>query len=222
MTSPPPADATGAGLGLLILAGGRSSRMGRDKPGLAFPEAGDPPLIWWTGSRLAAIAGPPTVAGPTDYGTGWPVVEDDPEIDGPVGGLVAGLAASPHPLLLVVGGDVPFPCPRLAQGLALIAEADPGLQAVVPERQGRLEPLFAVYRRDGLVDLRQSARQLMGPGRGPSLRRTLEALRLRRVPEPEWRPWDPAGDSFLSCNTPGELAAAAARAKVPTDQGGVG
>lgn len=195
--------------------------MGRDKPGLPFPGPDDDPLVCRVAASVASVAGPPTIAGPLDYGTGWHRVSDQAGLAGPVAGLIAGLAALPDPLVLVLGADLPFPSPRLARGLADLAQRQPEAQAVVPERSGRLEPLFAVYRRDCLADLLASARQLSRPERGPSLRRTLEQLRLRRVLEGEWRIWDPVGDSFVNCNTPDELAAAAARVQAQPDQGGI-
>ncbi len=208
-------------LGLLILAGGLSSRMGRDKPGVPFPGPDDPPLIRRVAAAVAKLAGPPTIAGPDDYGTGWPLVGDEPGLKGPIAGLIAGLAANPSDLVLVLAADLPFPSPLLAEGLAEIAGCESAAQAIVPERAGQLEPLFAIYRRDAATDLRKMARQLAGPGHGPSLRRTVAGLRLRRVSESEWRVRDPEGASFLNCNTPGELAEAAARARARPDQGGI-
>lgn len=205
--------------GLLILAGGQSVRMGTDKAALPFPARGDPPLIRRVATAVAELAGPPTIAGRHDYGTGWPLVEDEPDLAGPVGGLVAGLTACTSGLVLVLAADLPFVSPRLAKGLVEIALSEPGAQAIVPEREGELEPLFAVYRQDASADLRRVARQLARPGRGPSLRRTVTGIRLRRVTELEWRAWDPTGASFLSCNTPEQLAEAVLMARV--DQGGI-
>ncbi|HVB14204.1 MAG TPA: molybdenum cofactor guanylyltransferase [Candidatus Dormibacteraeota bacterium] len=207
-------------LGLLILAGGHSSRMGRDKAGLPFPNPDDPPLIRRVADGVSGVAGPPTIVGPVDYGTGWRLVSDEPGLSGPVAGLIAGLAASTSDLVLVLAADLPFPSPRLARELAKLASREPESQAIVPERAGELEPLFAVYRRDALADLREMARQLGRPGHGPSLYQTVRAVRLRTVSESEWHAWDPEGDSFLNCNTPDELAAAVARARVRPNQGG--
>lgn len=208
------------GVGLLILAGGGSSRMGSDKAGLPFPGPQDPPLIRRGADALSEVAGPPTIAGRHDYGTGWRLVGDEPGIAGPVAGLVAGLATATADWVLVLAADLPFPSPLLAEGLVGIALREPVAQAVVPERAARLEPLFAVYRRDAVDQMRAVARQLARPQQGPSLRLTVSGLRLRRVSESEWRPWDPEGASFVNCNTPGELAAAVERMWARADQGG--
>jgi molybdenum cofactor guanylyltransferase len=208
------------GVGLLILAGGDSSRMGSDKPGIPFPGPHDPALIRRGADELGGLAGPPTIAGNNDYGTGWHLVGDEPGITGPVAGLIAGLAAAATDWVLALAADLPFPSPRLAEGLVGIARQEPLAQAVVPELEGRLEPLFAVYRRDAVDEMRRLARQLARPGQGPSLRQTVSGLRLRRVSESQWREWDPEAVSFVNCNTPRELAAAVERVWSRPDQGG--
>lgn len=194
--------------------------MGSDKPGLPFPGPQDPPLIRRGADRLRGLIGPPTIAGKHDYGTAWRLVADEPGFNGPVAGLIAGLSTGDAVWVLALAADLPFPSPRLAEGLIAIAVGEPLTQAVVPEREGRLEPLFAVYRRDAVAQLRTVARQLGRPEQGPSLRQTVSGLRLRRVRESEWRQWDPEGASFVNCNTPGELAAAAKLMWAQTDQGG--
>lgn len=194
--------------------------MGSDKPALPFPGPQDPPLIRRGADRLRELAWPPTIAGKHDYGTAWRLVEDEPGFKGPVAGLIAGLATADADWVLTLAADLPFPSPLLAEGLMAIALGEPLTQAVVPEREGRLEPLFAVYRRDAVDQMRTVARQLACPEQGPSLRQTVSGLRLRRVRESEWRQWDPEGASFVNCNTPGELAAAAERMWAQTDQGG--
>jgi molybdopterin-guanine dinucleotide biosynthesis protein A len=148
------------------------------------------------------------------------LVRDEAGIGGPVAGLIAGLASAGTDWVLTLAADLPFPSPLLARRLLRIAVREPLAQAVVPERAGRLEPLFALYRCDAVDDLRTLARQLARPEQGPSLRRAVSGLRLRRVGEPEWRQWDPEGASFVNCNTPGELAAAVKRALVETELGG--
>ena len=207
-------------VGLLILAGGDSSRMGSDKPGIPFPGPKDRALICRGADQLAELAGSPIIAGRDDYGTGWRLVEDEPGIAGPVAGLIAGLASAASDWVLTLAADLPFPSPKLAEGLVGIAQLEQLAQAVVPEREGRLEPLFAVYRRDAVQEMRTLARQLGRPGRGPSMRQTVSGLRVRRVTESEWREWDPDAVSFVNCNTPGELATAVERMKSRPDQGG--
>jgi molybdenum cofactor guanylyltransferase len=132
-------------LAAAVLAGGRSSRMGRDK---AF--------LTWRGEtllarqlRLLRTLAPDEVlvsgrAG-VDYGTGGVPVVCDAEPDrGPLGGLAALFAATRTSHLLVVAVDLPELGPDLLQ--ALVAGAVPG-RGVVPRGPRGWEPLVAVYPR---------------------------------------------------------------------------
>ncbi len=197
-------------LTLLILAGGRSLRMGRDKPALPFPTPLDPPLIHQVHRRLCPLAAACLVAGPSAFGLPCSRVEDVPGLPGPLGGLVAGLLAAPTELVLAAATDLPLVEPRLAQQLVTWSRAAPDAQAVVCQRDGRLEPLFAVYRRSAAQRLRLAGAATMD-ARGPSLREALAAVASKTVAEHRWRPFDPDGSSFQGCNTPEELAAAGLR-----------
>ncbi|MHB1639903.1 MAG: molybdenum cofactor guanylyltransferase [Candidatus Dormibacteria bacterium] len=197
-------------LTLLILAGGRSLRMGSDKPALPFPSSLDPPLIHQVHRRLCPLAAACLVAGPSSFGLHCCTVEDLPGLPGPLGGLVAGLLAAPTELVLAVATDLPLVEPRLAQQLVVWARAATAAKAVVCQCNGRLEPLFAVYRRSAAQRLRQAGAATLD-ARGPSLQAALAAVDSKTVPEHSWRPFDPDGSSFQGCNTPEELAAAGLR-----------
>ncbi|MGH7611793.1 MAG: molybdenum cofactor guanylyltransferase, partial [Candidatus Dormibacteria bacterium] len=205
---------------LLILAGGSSQRMGRDKPAIEFPGPGGEPLIHRVGERLRFIPGPPLLAGPSDYGTGWPRVADDDRFQGPAAGLVAGLLAAEAELVLAVAADLPFAGPELARGLIGLAQSHRERAAVVPLHRGRLEPLFAAYRPWAARLLLEMADGASPDGRGLALRDLLRVLEPLTVPEETWRPWDPEGRSFHNCNTPGELLQAAAWERAPGAHGG--
>jgi molybdopterin-guanine dinucleotide biosynthesis protein A len=149
------------------------------------------------------------IAAPSDFGLGCRLVADHQLVPGPAGGLVAGLEAAQTELVLAVAADLPFPVARLALELAMIASSDPALHAVIPCRDGRLEPLFAVYRKAAAGGILRVARPPAGSDRGPSISEVVGLLPKCEVPESTWREWDPRGDSFLNCNTPDEIAAAA-------------
>lgn len=213
MSSPPP-------LTLLILAGGASSRMGRDKAALPFPAEGDPPLVARVHHALSPLAGDCLIAAPVDFGLGCRLVSDHPFFPGPVGGLVAGLGAARTELVLVVSADLPFPVAELALQLSQLAAANPAEEVVIPSRSGRLEPLFAVYRRRAAHRILVALELRADAARGPSLRQAVELLPKLEVPETTWRQWDPNADSFNNCNTPGEVAIAALTART-ADTGGL-
>ncbi len=196
----------GAPLTLLILAGGMSSRMGRDKATIPFPGEGSPSMVARVQLALGPLATECLLAASTNYGLGCRWVLDDPEYPGPLGGLVAGLAAATSELVLAVAVDTPFPARALAQGLIELALQNPLSELTAASHQGRIEPLFAVYRRRAAIRLRET-QQLPGK-RGVSLRLAITRLRTMEVAESTWRSWDPGATSFINCNTPEELDAA--------------
>src|SRR5436305_4785273 len=127
----------------VILAGGRSSRMGRPKAWLEF---GGEPMLQRIARRLSAEL--PELVVVRAPGQGLPVVEarfaeDRVEGEGPVAGLAAGLAAVTRTFAFVVTCDVPFVSLAVARGLLSLADDQ---DVVVPEWEGRLHPLQAVYR----------------------------------------------------------------------------
>lgn len=191
---------------LLILAGGQSSRMGRDKAAIPFPGPQDPPIIHQIHRRLGKGARECLVAGPETYGLPARRVADHPAFAGPLAGLLGGLAECRTELALVVAADLPCPEPQLAAHLLELAAADPEAQAVVPVTSRGREPMFAVYRASALTQLGGAGRR--GAAQGPAMREALALVQVREVPELEWRRLDPVGASFTDCDTPRELAVA--------------
>lgn len=126
-----------------VLAGGRSSRMGRDKA-----------LMPWKGSTLIEsvarevlnAAGNVTLIGsPERYGNlGFPVICDKIEGCGPLGGLHAALSVTTAEWNVLVACDMPAVTRELLEELLGAAEAS-GADALVPQTPGGLEPLCAVY-----------------------------------------------------------------------------
>jgi molybdopterin-guanine dinucleotide biosynthesis protein A len=137
-------------LSAVILAGGESRRMGRDK---AWLEVGGQPLIRRALSTLRAsgihevfISGRAS----TDYSAlNCPILLDLEHGCGPLGGIERALAAATAPLVLVLAVDLP----RISSAflLKLAEQCDP-LTGVVPNLQGELEPLAAIYpKRCGVI-----------------------------------------------------------------------
>src|SRR5213076_662339 len=106
-------------LGVIILAGGQSRRMGANKALLRLDSAG-PRII----ERVLAAAQPLGPAllvtnTPADYAfLGLPMVPDARPGTGALGGLYSGLAAATAPYNLVVACDMPFLQPALLAYLA--------------------------------------------------------------------------------------------------------
>jgi molybdopterin-guanine dinucleotide biosynthesis protein A len=193
-----------AALAGLVLCGGGSRRMGADKA--LLPIAGVP-LFLHVARRLAEVADPVVLA-PGTLGrlgaTGYPEVADAGPGEGPLGGLVAGLAASPRDHMAVVACDMP--CVH-AGVLQLISDTcrSGGWEAAVALTDDGLQPLHAVYAASALPTLRAA---LAGGTR--SLRAALTELRVRVVGESEWRAVDRSGRFAANVNSPADLAALAA------------
>jgi len=209
--------ARGQGLTVLILAGGRSRRMGRDKIWLPLG-AGGVSLIERVVARVRPLAAEflfsANAAEPFDAliadlsGQGVPaqVVSDRYPGAGPLAGLHAGLSAARGELLLAVAGDMPFINPALVAHLVALA---PGFDVVIPElpqpRTGEpvKEPLHALYRQSCLEAV--AARLAAGERQMVSF---LPDVRVRVVAPDEIRDFDPDFRSFFNVNTPEDWKAA--------------
>lgn len=207
----------GQGLTVLVLAGGRSRRMGRDK--IWLPLGTDAvPLIERVVTRMRPLAAEflfsanapdpfdALVSRLRDQGVSAQVVPDLYPGAGPLAGLHAGLSAARSDLLLAVAGDMPFINPAL---VAHLAELMPGFDVVIPElphpRTGELvkEPLHAIYRRSCLGAV--AARLASGDRPMVSF---LPDVRVCTVSPDEMRDFDPDFRSFFNLNTPEDWAAA--------------
>ena len=128
-----------------ILAGGASSRMGRDKARL---ELGGETFTARVARALGAVCGHVSVVGarPAGAEAGLPVVPDIFARRGALGGLHAALAAGRAPWAAVVSCDLPFVSGELWTRLAALRAEE--FAAVVPlQRDGRVQPLCALYAR---------------------------------------------------------------------------
>jgi molybdenum cofactor guanylyltransferase len=127
----------------VILAGGRSSRMQRDKAFLPF--RGTTLLARQVGLVRGLAPAEIFISGraETDYGAlGLPVLLDRFADLGPLAGVERALGASQSPLLLVLAVDLPDMTAGLLRALAARCHAGGG---VVPRARLGLEPLAAFY-----------------------------------------------------------------------------
>ncbi len=175
-----------------ILAGGQSRRMGRNKS--LLPMRGQPMI-----SHIADQLRPhfaELMVGANDaalYGfLGLPVVADREPGSGPLMGIVSCLEAAQHELLFVTGCDIPEMNLDFIREMVPLAE---GHDIVMPiDAEGRLEPLFAIYRKTVIVP----ALALLAAG----CRRVMDLLPGQRVAHPAI----PAG-WIRNLNTPADYAA---------------
>jgi molybdenum cofactor guanylyltransferase len=182
---------------LIVLAGGQSRRMGRDKARLP---AGTTTLVERIIVRLSPMVDEVIVAGGSFPDLdGVRVVADDRPGAGPLTGIAAGLRALPGEVGWVVACDLPDVDPRVGELLfGLAADVD----AVVPRPKTRPEALCAVYRRrlvPRIEGLLAAGEHRVTALLGQSNVRYVEAAVLRGV-DPELR-------SFRNLNTPPEYRA---------------
>ena len=184
----------------IVIAGGRSRRMGRAKAALPF---GGTSMLEHVVARVAPLVREVLVVAAADQELPtMPVrlLRDRLRGEGPLPALALALAASATPWAFTLGCDTPF----VREGvLRLLRRAATGATGAIPRWSGRLQPLVAIYARalapaiDGLVARGERRMQTVAD---------LEGLRI--VEADEIAPYDPEGASFRSLNTPEEYAAA--------------
>lgn len=180
----------------VVLAGGASTRMGRDK---AAAELGGSRLIDHVLNAIVAVDLVPVVAGPERPDVAAQFVADPPGLAGPAAGLVAAMRSHPGTDVVLVGTDQPYVRPETIRQLL---EID---QPLVAPRDGRRQTLCAVYR----AACRPQLEALLVTNPSPSLQ-TLFDAEGTDVAETEWRRWGEDGRSWLSIDTPEALSAAEA------------
>jgi molybdenum cofactor guanylyltransferase len=199
----------------IVLAGGRSSRMGTPKTALEWHGS---TLLRRTVGVLARVTDGPVlvVRAPGQALPELPpqvdVVDDPREGLGPVQGLAAGLAAAAGraDVAFVCSTDLPFLHPAFVRRV-LRAVGD-GADVSLPVARGYPQPLAAAYR----TALAPVAERLVAEGRlRPAF--LFEECAVTRLDEATLRgdpilaALDPELDSVLNINEPGEYQAARAR-----------
>lgn len=178
----------------LLLAGGKSSRMGTNKALLPF---GKTTVLEFLIARLQQAGAEVILVTTPEQGYAHlPQRKIFDVIEGKLslGGLYTGLLHSPNDASFVCGCDMPLLAPELVRHLfAQLGDYD----AVVPRINGYFEPLCAVYAKACLPYI---AAQLQTE----ELRMTswFKHARVRLVHEAELRSVDPSLHSLLNMNTP--------------------
>jgi phospholipid/cholesterol/gamma-HCH transport system ATP-binding protein len=180
-----------------VLAGGQSTRMGRDKALLPF--AGNT-LLQRALETVGSVAGKTFIVGRADqYKAFGNIVEDIYRDCGPLGGIHAALRATPTDLNLVLSVDMPQMTPKFL-GWMVERARETGESAFVPRIAGGLQPLCAVYRRS-LVD---SAEESLKAG-DYKIGHWLERVPTRYLAEQEIRNAGFVDDIFVNVNTTEEF-----------------
>ena len=140
----------------VVLVGGRSRRMGRDKARLVV--AGEP--LWQRQVRVLERSGADPVGlalrpRQRSFGEKHREIRDTTVDAGPLGGLYTALALSPTPWLAVLAVDMPQVDPGWFRRLR--RSCRPGMGAVYFTAAG-YEPLAAIYPREALPLVEKSLR----------------------------------------------------------------
>jgi molybdopterin-guanine dinucleotide biosynthesis protein A len=190
-------------IGAIVLAGGRSTRFGRDK--LAEPIDGRP-LLEHAIAAVRALATDIVVVAAPDANLDVPddvrLAHDPVAFEGPLAGLAAGLGALDPAVdrVLVVAGDMPTLVPavlqRLLDALAFGADA-----AILGGDDGETAPLPLALRRRRA----QAAVATLLDAGERRLRAAPQVLDAEVIPETTWRRDDPTAATLRDIDTPEDL-----------------
>ena len=184
----------------VILAGGASTRMGRDK---ALVELAGRPMYEWVGRALGSVTGRVVVAGRSEPLGPYEALPDvGAAYRGPLNGLFAAANAFPADPLLIVGCDQPW---VQADTLRSIRRAFTEL-AVVPTAGGARQVLCAAYP-SGLADL--AAEEL---ATGGSIQSLLDVISFEPITDIEGED----GRSWFSTDAPEAIDAGVKAYGVPS------
>ena len=180
-----------------VLAGGRSSRMGRDK---AFLELDGRTLLERALETLRWLTDDVRIVGPKGkFGSYGAVLEDRYRDRGPLGGIHTALATTDRELNLIVAVDTPFLDPEFLRFLVDKAREAQTLIAL-PRTGDRLQTLCAVYRR-GFAAYAEEALE-----RGDNkIESAIGPLTVAMISEEELRKFAFDPTMFENLNTPEDL-----------------
>lgn len=128
-----------------VLAGGASSRMGKNK---AFLTLGDRTMIEIVAAAVRGAAGTVSIIGAREIYSplGFPVIPDHQANLGPLGGIETALIETTCEWNLIVACDMPRVTQASLRSILDEAEAHPHVGCILPLRgNGHIEPLYAAY-----------------------------------------------------------------------------
>lgn len=189
-------------LSIAIQAGGKSTRIGRNKSKIEFLGK---PLILRILERIQNLSGETIILSNTndlDYEElkKIPIYPDLIADIGPLGGLYTALKKATSEFVALVACDMPFANPQLIQ-LEYEIMLDLGCDVVIPETDQGYEPMHALYRRKTCLPkieeaLRKNERRMISWFPGMNIH-VLPIDVLQRI--------DPEMHMFLNINTMDDL-----------------
>lgn len=154
---------------LVILCGGKSTRMGIDKASLPFGKTNllqyqirrflpffqkiylSVPAEGSSGSTSSAHSGIPGVSTSSSHSGNCLQIRDIYPDLGPMGGIYSCLKKTEEDILFFLSVDAPFASPELAAEMVCHAEKSPSFYAcTIQDAKGRIQPTFSVYKKECL------------------------------------------------------------------------
>ncbi len=184
----------------IVLAGGRSSRMGRDKSVLPWHNSD---LVQTVIRKVGQVCEDIVLVSnqPRNVPPGVRVVGDIIPDMGPLGGIHAGLTHAKSPFAFVTACDMPYIVPEAIS--FLLQQAGEEWDVVIPSNGDQFEPMFAVYRQTCIPAietlLKENRRQIIG---------FFPLIRLKKIDVSRLRQFDKELTMFTNINTAEEYARA--------------
>lgn len=177
----------------IVLAGGQSRRMGRNKALLPYR---DTTLIEWVVARLESVLDEVYVVTKTPECYPFPadrLIRDQHPVQAALIGLYAGLAALREPRVFVAACDMPLIEPR---AVSLLCDHSEDCDVTIPAFGEYVEPLHAVYADSCLpsIERKIAANQLKVASFFP-------LVRVRRLDASFWQRHGIGRDCFLNINS---------------------
>lgn len=182
----------------IVLAGGKSSRMGKDKALLTFDGE---TLLDRAIAAIKPLVTEVIVVVDREDRYSLPAVRKIVDLypeSGPVGGIVTGLLAAGEGYHYIIPCDMPLLNRQIL--LLLMESASPPYDAVIPEWNGFPEPVFAVYSHEAVPKLKRFLEE-----GGRAAQRALDQLKTLRIEESVLKKIDPSGRFLFNMNEPGDL-----------------
>nr|WP_255458571.1 molybdenum cofactor guanylyltransferase [Nitrospira sp. KM1] len=186
----------------VLLAGGKSRRMGEDK---RFVTVGDKSLfersltvLQTVFEKVCVVVAQDTVSVPADVLVLRDLISDC----GSLGGIFTGLSLASTPHVFVTACDMPFLDP---DAIRYVVESRFGMDIVMPRIFDELQPMHALYGGKCLPAMNK-----MMQARDLKIHRLISdsSLRVRIIAAKEFSNMDDARRSFLNVNTPMDLQSA--------------
>jgi molybdopterin-guanine dinucleotide biosynthesis protein A len=192
---------------IIILAGGQSSRFGRDK---ALADFAGKPLIAYITHKLQNLGDECVVSigrndAADDYRRVLPsniiIVQDSVDFQGPLAGFISALEGCKSEFCFLAACDMPSIEPNVVR--YLFRESANSSGAIPKWRDGKLEPLHAVYDCNAT---RHAAQQVISEQTLSMVSLIDHMPRIRFVSvEDVIAPLDPTLNTFRNLNTPRDL-----------------